>query len=108
MEPHVGRVFAARSIALCVESCFEAASTNMGDGLSGIFPKFISRMDLQGWAMGSSQPSGLVILFLRVCQWVVLKEANVALRYVRARVAACGREKLIGGLAQMSSLASRK
>jgi hypothetical protein len=40
--------------------------------------------------MGSSPPSGLVISFLRVCQWAVLKEANVALRYERARVTACG------------------
>ncbi len=44
--PPAGRVFATRSIALCIESSFEVASTNMEDGLSGIVPHSISRMDL--------------------------------------------------------------
>ena len=50
----------ARSSALWIESCLEAASTTMGGGLSGIFPQSISKIDLQRGAMGSSQPNDFV------------------------------------------------
>jgi len=55
----------ARISALWMESCLEAASTTKGDGLSGFVPQSISRMDLQRWAMGSSQPNGLMTLHKR-------------------------------------------
>ncbi len=91
VEPPVGRARAARIISLCIKSCFEAVSTIRGDVLSGIFPHSISRIDLRRWAIGSSQPAGLVILLMRVCQWAMRKEANVARRHERAWVTFCGR-----------------
>ncbi len=41
----------ARKIAHWIKRCFEAACTIKGDGLSGIVPQSMSRMDLQRWAM---------------------------------------------------------
>ncbi len=38
------------------EKCLKAASTTKGDGLSGIVPQSISRMDLYRCAMGYSKP----------------------------------------------------
>ncbi len=56
----------ARSIALWIESCFEAEFVIKGDGFSGIVIRSISIMDLQQWATVSSQPDGLVTLLPRL------------------------------------------
>ena len=98
----------ARSNALWMESCLEVASTTKGDGLSRTLSQFISKMDLQRCAMGSSQPDGLITLLLRMCQWAMLVEACIALRYLRAWTRFFGRGSRTEGLAQMNSLSSRK
>jgi hypothetical protein len=91
-----------------MESCLEAATTTKGNGLPGIEPKSISKMDLHRGARGSSRSDVLVNLRLRMCQLAMLIEASNALRYFRAWTIFCGKGGRTKGLAQMSFLSSTK
>ena len=57
----------ARSNALWMESCLEAASTTKGISLSGMIPQSTFNMDLHRGAVELSQPNVLVTLHMKVC-----------------------------------------
>jgi len=80
-----GWVRDARSSALWMEICLEAASTGKGNGLLEMVPKSTSKIDLHRGEMGSSQPDVSVTWRLRMCRFVMLAEASLrCLRCLRA------------------------